>query len=112
MGGLAPPKPARVTSARGASSVVLARELTNEVTQGRLIDLLGSLRRGKPLDLTLLLFRPFSALALHVQRKNADLAFDGPAVLEPLLVGERANRAPAHPANHACFLEGLARGRL
>ena len=83
MGGLAPPKRARAKSARGASSVVLARELTNEVTQGRLIDLLGSLRRGKPLDLTLLLFRPFSALALHVQRKNADLAFDGPAVPRP-----------------------------
>src|ERR1700730_1490385 len=109
---LARAKSARAKSARGASSVVLARELTDQLTQCRLIDLLGSLLRGKPLDLTLLLFRPCSPLAPHLQGKHPALAFDGPSVLEPLLIGERANRAPTHSSDDACFLEGLARSRL
>src|SRR3981081_744078 len=102
----------RAPSPRGASSVVLARELTDQLTQCRLIDLLGSLLRGKPLDLTLLLFRPFSTLALHVKRKHPDLAFDGPAVLEPPLIREVPPRPPTHSSDAAFLLEGPARSRL
>ena len=57
------------------------------------------------------LLGPFPALAPHPQREHPHLAYGDGAVLVPLAVGERADRASADLSHHACFLERLACGR-
>src|SRR5262249_2375005 len=101
----------RTSDSVGVAAVILAREAPDDLPQPRLVDLLRRLRGGEPLDDPFLFFRPSVALAPHFERKHTHGADDDSAALEPLLIGEGADRALGDRTDDSGLLEGLARSR-
>src|ERR1700747_3909797 len=93
----------------GIAAVVFARQAPDDLAQHRLVDLFRRLRGGEPLDDPLLLFRPAFTLAPHFKRKHMHVTEDDGAALEPLVIGEGADRALGDGAHHPGLFEGLAR---
>ena len=100
----------------GIAAVVFARQAPDDLAQHRLVDLFRRLRGGEPLDDPLLFFRPAFALAPHFKRKHMHVAEDDGAALEPLVIGEGADRAlgdgPITPASSKASRAAEVRGDL